>query len=147
MKLSREQRQAISRLREHEGLTGNLIDAPASAVLKWAEEQIKSNVPEDLVVSAVRTVNQRGVESADEAVAIAADTLEQQSTVAPIAATEQVDQPLTVASTDGAIDPGVAEFLKSTSIPGNVTTETAENKSPESKKRRKSRKRKTYHEP
>ncbi|MDZ7379370.1 MAG: hypothetical protein ONB06_08485 [candidate division KSB1 bacterium] len=71
MSLSAEQRAALERLYENETLTSNLTDASAAAVLKWAEEQLNANAPEEKVLAALRHVNDAALTDPQQAVAAA----------------------------------------------------------------------------
>ena len=75
MALTEQQTAAIERLRENESLTGNLTDKPATAVLTWAEEQIKASAVYEDVVAAVKAANRTGAEDVDEALGAAQKSL------------------------------------------------------------------------
>ncbi|MFN8470622.1 MAG: hypothetical protein U0822_00250 [Anaerolineae bacterium] len=75
MALTEQQAAAIERLRGNESLTGNLTDRSATAVLAWAEEQIRANAVYEDVVAAVRAGNRTGAEDVDEVLGAAHKTL------------------------------------------------------------------------
>lgn len=78
MELSEEKKQRLERLSENESLTDNLTDDDARALLKWAEQQILSDVDGELVASAVRSANQSGVKDSNALLAEASAALAQE---------------------------------------------------------------------
>lgn len=87
-----EQLAALERLREHESLTDNLTDAPAKALLNWAEQQILRGVPADSVFAAVRAANRSAAQSDESALAVAQAALEKVETPAQPASTTPEQQ-------------------------------------------------------
>lgn len=80
---------AIERLYEDEALRDNLTDDVAQPLLAWAEQQITAGVAPDRVVAALRAANRSATETAEAALLIAKNTLNNAATpgaAAPLAA-------------------------------------------------------------
>ncbi len=78
MKLTTKQKMQIEQLYERESLTDNLTDTDAQALLKWAEQQILSSRPAELVTAAVSAANASGEQGAQQLVTQAASFLSKQ---------------------------------------------------------------------
>ena len=68
----------IEQLHERESLTDNLTDTDAQALLKWAEQQILSKTPAELVTAAVNAANTSGIQGAQALVTQASSFLNNQ---------------------------------------------------------------------
>src|SRR6476469_797365 len=66
---------ALEALYEDDGLTDNLTDGPAKAVLAWAETQIKAGLAPQQVRNAVRAANREELDESAAAVAAASAAL------------------------------------------------------------------------
>lgn len=87
--MSNDIQSALEALAEDEGLTDNLTDAPAQALLGWAETQIKAGLDPKMVRQAVRAANRDTLDSAATVLAAAIAALEQAGRTAnqPVSAT------------------------------------------------------------
>src|SRR5687768_13117119 len=66
---------ALEALYEDDGLTDNLTDGPAKALLAWAESQIKAGTDPQQVRKAVRAANREDLDESAAAVAAASAAL------------------------------------------------------------------------
>ena len=103
---------ALEALYEDEGLTDNLTDAPAKALLAWAETQIKAGVEPKTVRTAARAANREDL--ADTTAVLAAANTALGATAQPLVLTSHLQ----------AASEQTAETASQTAIAPEPTSET-----------------------